>query len=408
MKQNIAPPANSYFHKHCFLLCVAMSLLCFSTTAQFAVTIQLKNVPIAHNRDEIFVAGNFNDWNPAENNCKFLKNGDTYFLKLTGLKANTYQFKFTRGSWGKVECTAKGADVENHSLKFSSDTTVEYDIAGWIDDFGPVSKIHTASKNVQILDTAFYIPQLKKYRRIWIYLPENYSSNKKHYPVMYLQDGQNIFDEYTSAYGEWSVDECLDSLIKIGKQGCIVVGIDNGGETRMNEYNPYEFVWKDSTTSKIFLPQGDAYVSFLIQTLKPYIDKNYRTLPSKENTIIAGSSMGGLISYYAALKYPDAFGKAGIFSPAFWTADGILQLTDSLDNTVKGKFFFYMGGKEGDSDVDAMIRIQEKIGKNSTAMIYSFIDPNGQHNEAAWRKWFAEFYNWIIADGYNVITKGDD
>jgi len=142
--------------------------------------------------------------------------------------------------------------------------------------------------------------------------------------------------------------------------------------------------------------------------LKPFIDKKYRTLTSKENTIIAGSSMGGLIAYYAALKYPGVFGKAGIFSPAFWTANEIEQLTDSVGNQVKGKFFFYMGEKEGEKYVSDMVRIQEKIGKKSTAMIYSLIDSAGLHNEQSWKKWFAEFYNWIIADGYNVITKGED
>jgi len=384
------------------------ALFYFSATAQFTLAIHLKNVPASNSSHDIFVAGNFNDWNPADSNSKLLRNGDGYFFELKGLKAGTYQFKFTGGSWDKVECTAAGADVSNREVALTSDMAVAYDIAGWKDDFVPVPKAHTASPNVHILDTLFYIPQLQKQRRIWIYLPEGYSNSKNHYPVMYLQDGQNIFDAYTSGYGEWGVDECLDSLIKMGRPGCIVVGIDNGGETRMTEYNPYQFVWKDSTTSKIFSPQGDEYVQFLIETLKPFIDKKYRTLTSKENTIIAGSSMGGLIAYYAALKYPGVFGKAGIFSPAFWTANEIEQLTDSVGNQVKGKFFFYMGEKEGEKYVSDMVRIQEKIGKKSTAMIYSLIDSAGLHNEQSWKKWFAEFYNWIIADGYNVITKGED
>lgn len=383
-------------------------LFCISSTAQFRITIQLKIVPSVHNNDEIFIAGNFNGWNPADSRGKFLKNGEGYFLELKELAAGAYQFKFTRGSWDKVECNAEGADVINHTIQLSGDTALVYDIAGWKDDVNPFAGKHTASPNVHIIDTAFAMPQLKKHRRIWIYLPEGYNSGKKHYPVMYLQDGQNIFDEYTAAYGEWGVDECLDTLIKKGKPGCLVVGIDNGGESRINEYNPYEFVSKDSPETKIFKPQGEEYINFLSQTLKPYIDKHYRTLSSKENTIIAGSSMGGLISYYAALKYPEVFGKAGIFSPAFWVANGIEQLTDSLGNRVKGKLFFYMGDKEGKKNVDDMIRVREKIGKNSTAMIYSFIDVDGRHTEQSWRKWFAEFYNWIMADGYNVITKSDD
>jgi metallo-beta-lactamase class B len=261
---------------------------------------------------------------------------------LQGLAAGAYAFKFTRGDWGKVESTAKGANVANHSIQLISDTSLSFTIAGWLDDFA-VAKTHTVSSNVSILDTAFKMPQLNRSRRIWVYLPAPYKNSKKHYPVMYLQDGQNIFDDYTSAYGEWGVDECLDSLFTKGKRPCIVIGIDNGGETRMNEYNPYEFTWKDSSTSKTFTPEGDQYLSFISHTLKPFIDKHYRTLSSRENTIIAGSSMGGLIAYYALLKYPKVFGKAGIFSPAFWTASGIDQLTDSLGKKTGCQNLFLYG-----------------------------------------------------------------
>ena len=191
------------------------------------------------------------------------------------------------------------------------------------------------------MDSAFFIPQLNRYRRIWIYLPADYATSQKHYPVLYMHDGQNLFDEATTAYGnEWGVDEILDSLTAKGKPGCIVVGIDNGGAARMSEYNPYEFTWRGGSTTEKFLPQGNQYCSFLATTLKPFIDKKFRTLPAKENTLIAGSSMGGLISYYAALNYPQVFGKAGVFSPAFWTAPAIKNYTDSAAQKLSGKFFF--------------------------------------------------------------------
>ena len=114
--------------------------------------------------------------------------------------------------------------------------------------------------------------------------------------------------------------------------------------------------------------------------------------------------MGGLISYYALLKYPAVFGKAGIFSPAFWTASGIDGLTDSVGRKLNAKLFFYMGDAEGKEDVGRMNRISESLGRNSSATIYSVIDPEGKHNEQAWKKWFAEFYKWIMADGFNIIT----
>ena len=122
---------------------------------------------------------------------------------------------------------------------------------------------------------------------------------------MYMHDGQNIFDDFTSAYGEWGVDECVDSLVKSGKPGCIIVGIDNGPK-RMNEYNPYDH-------KEFGKGEGDLYLDFIVHTLKPFIDKQHRTLTKRENTIIAGSSMGGLISYYAMLQHPGHFWKRGHF-----------------------------------------------------------------------------------------------
>ena len=121
--------------------------------------------------------------------------------------------------------------------------------------------------------------------------------------------------------------------------------------------------------------------------------------------MIAGSSMGGLISFYALLKHPGVFGKAGVFSPAFWTAPAITSLTDSLAAKVNGKFFFYMGQKEGDAYVKDMEKVQEILGEKSTALIYSVKDPTGAHNEKAWRKWFLEFYTWMMADGFNTVIK---
>jgi len=376
-----------------------------ASSAQYNLQIEI-TTSSSHNNDSVFVAGNFNGWNPSDNQYLFSKENGKSFLIIKNLAAGTYQFKFTRGSWGKVETTATGGGIENRFIKLSSDTTIKCSIAEWSDDFARVEPKHTASENVHLLDTAFFIPQLNKSRRIWIYLPKGYGQSTKKYPVMYLHDGQNLFDAFNSSFGnEWGVDECLDTLIAKGKPACIVVGIDNGGQSRMSEYNPYDFVYKTEGGSQTFAAQGEEYIIFLAQTLKPFIDKHYKTLPSKENTIIAGSSMGGLISYYAAIKYADVFGKAGVFSPAFWTAPAIKPFTDVVTNKLTGKFFFYIGAKEGDKYVSDMKEVAEKLGAKSNAMIYTVIDPEGQHNEIAWRKWFAEFYNWVMADGFNGVIK---
>jgi predicted alpha/beta superfamily hydrolase len=369
----------------------------FYSEAQYSVVFKLGKYPVVHNNDTAFLAGNFNNWDAGNNAFRFLLTNENSFELILALPAGQYAYKSTRGNWSNVECLANGKDINNHTFQLTSDTTIEINIEAWKDDFTSVTKMHTASKQVHVMDTAFFIPQLNRSRRIWIYLPQGYENNKKQYPVLYMHDGQNIFDAYTSAFGEWGVDECLDSLIAIGKPACIVVGIDNGPQ-RMNEYNPFEF-------QNFGKGEADQYIEFLVQTLKPFIDKKYRTLSSKENTIIAGSSMGALIAYYAMLKMPAVFGKAGIFSPSFWTAPAINQLTDSLAAKLNSKFFFYAGEQEGDTILKDMKVIQESLGEKSQAMIYSVIDEKGIHNESAWRKWFPEFYNWIMADGFNYVIK---
>jgi len=389
-----------HFYKSGFILLWIISILPVNSYAQFTLKLTIKNYPSTHTSDSIFIAGNFNQWNPKNLQYQFYKNEQGQYIELKNLPTNFYEFKLTRGSWDAVESSVDGGSIQNRAVHLVSDTSVELNVASWQDDFVKPEKVHTKSANVSIMDAAFALPQLGRTRKIWLYLPEGYASSKKKYPVLYMHDGQNIFDNFTAGYGEWGVDECLDSLIKSGKQPCIVVGIESDSN-RMNEYNPCNH-------QEFGKGEGQQYVDFIATTLKPFVDKHYRTLPGKENTIIAGSSMGGLISYYAMLQYPDVFAKAGVFSPSFWAANDIDNLTDSLSRKLNGKMFFYVGEYEGKEMVGDMMRIQEKVGKYSSAMLYAIIDKEGKHNEATWQKWFSEFYNWIMAAGFNIITKVDN
>ena len=167
-----------------------------------------------------------------------------------------------------------------------------------------------------------------------------------------------------------------------------MVGIDNGGGKRMNEYNPYEF-------QKYGKGEGDAYIQFLVKTLKPYIDKKYRTLVTAPNTMIAGSSMGGLISFYAILEYPTVFGAAGVFSPAFWTAPSLTEEVEKKAAKVKGKIYFYAGSAESETMVSDMLHIFELMRQRSKANMKVEVKADGRHNEANWQKVFPEFYNWV-------------
>jgi predicted alpha/beta superfamily hydrolase len=255
-----------------------------------------------------------------------------------------------------------------------------------VQDSLPMEKKSTASKNVQIIDTDFLIPQLKRTRRIWIYLPEDYTKDPvKRYPVLYMQDGQNVFDDSTAFAGEWNVDEYLDGL----KEGqCIVVAIDNGGEKRMREYNPYD--------NKKY---GKKYIDFLVKTLKPFIDKNYRTLTDKEHTLIAGSSMGALISIYAVLQYPKVFGHVGAFSPSFWITDSKI-FTDIKRKGQKVSSFIYLygGKKEGSDMITNILKASEVMPSKSKSKITTVIRDEGEHNERRWRLEFPLFYQAVFAN----------
>lgn len=374
-----------------FILCIFLLGNASIVFCQNKITFRLQFVPIKDSGEIIFAAGNFNNWVPNDSNYQFKKINGKTILQIQ-LPNGDYEYKFTRGNWDKGETDKTGKPVKNRILKLSSDTAMDVVIQGWNDNFNPPSsKIikHTASKNVRIIDTAFFMPQLNRTRRIWIYLPTDYNQSNKKYGVLYMHDGQNLFDDATSYSGEWGVDEYLDSIFLKGKKQVIVVGIDNGLSKRMSEYNPWEF-------QNFGKGEGDLYVDFLVQTLKPFIDKNYKTFTGKKNTFIAGSSMGGLISLVAVLKYPTVFGGAGIFSPAFWTASGIDGLVNARAKKLSSKLFFYAGGKEGENMIPDMMRIEKLIRTSSKSPVKELIDPKASHNEAAWRKYFPAFYEWTI------------
>src|SRR5213075_2601036 len=274
-----------------------------TSSSQHTVRFSITSLPdFTPSDSSLYIAGSFNGWNPQDKNFRLQKDSKGNYFLETKLTDAMYEFKITRGSWNKVECKKGGGDIQNRFLKLSSDTSLHLNIEEWAERVVKKTRVKTASKNVKIIDTAFLIPQLKRTRRVWIYLPPGYATTQRKYPVLYMHDGQNVFDDATSFAGEWGVDETLDS-ISTQKREIIVVAIDHGGPKRINEYCPYDM-------ERYGKGEGDQYVDFLVNTLKPFIDKNYRTVKDKSGTFIAGSSMGGIISMYAVLKYPKVFGGA--------------------------------------------------------------------------------------------------
>lgn len=243
----------------------------------------------------------------------------------------------------------------------------------------------TLSKNVStfVVDA----PQLKTKKKIWLYLPEDYKSSNKKYPVIYMHDAQNIFDRKTSFAGEWGVDETLDSL----KAHVIVVGIEHGNEKRLDELTPFP-------NEKYGGGKGDDYLEFIVKTLKPHIDSAYRTKTKAKNTIIFGSSLGGLISYYAVLKYPKVFGRAGVFSPSFWFSDKIYEMTEKSDK-IKAKIYFLYGDKESEEMMPDVKKMETLLDRNRCYCLHldkSVIVKDGEHNEKLWREGFGDAIKWLL------------
>jgi predicted alpha/beta superfamily hydrolase len=173
---------------------------------------------------------------------------------------------------------------------------------------------HTVVGCLKVLD-GLYSPQLNNRRDLLVYLPPSYASTgQRRYPIIYMHDGQNLFDEVTSFAGEWHVDTTMEALSADSIEA-IVVGIPNAGPKRTEEYSPF----LDRRYGRRRL--GDAYLRFIIETIKPLIDRDFRTLPDRSHTGLIGSSMGGLISLYAFFQYPDTFGFVGAMSPSLWFAN---------------------------------------------------------------------------------------
>ena len=367
-----------------------------SIKAQFSVRLVVTEVATKKN-DDIYLSGTFNNWNPKDESYKLKPfAGGRKSIVLKDVAVGNYAFKFTRGSFDKVECMADGRDISDRVLDVSSDISQEFTIAGWKDDYPERPKRYSASPQVKIIDTAFKIPQLNRTRRIWIYLPKGYSTSAKTYPVLYMQDGQNLFNDQTAPFGEWGVDECLDTLEKKLDRECIVVGIDNGGDKRMSEYCPYDFSTKGSFVAPDTKGEGKAYAEFLVKNLKPFIDSKYRTKKGREFTYVAGSSMGALISEYAILQYPDVFGAAGLFSPAFWIAPTIYNDASNAVTPHLPRFYFYAGGKESGSMVNDVERMYDILTKKRNYEVERELNPLGEHKEKFWQQAFPHFYTWLM------------
>jgi len=221
--------------------------------------------------------------------------------------------------------------------------------------------------------------ELGNRRDILIYLPSSYEKSDKPYPVIYMHDGQNLFDPATSFAGEWGVDSAMARAPRRGRRA-IIVGIPNAGAERIREYSPF-------VDARIGGGLGDAYLDWIEGTVKPLIDARYRTIREREGTGIGGSSLGGLISLYAFFRSPARYGFTAVLSPALWFGDGqIFRIIESA-GYVRGRIYLDVGTREGDGTLANARAMRDRLvdlGYQRGHDLMWVEDKGGMHNEAAW------------------------
>lgn len=339
----------------------------------------------------VYISGNFNNWNASDPAFRFKKTETGTFqlaLKPDLSFPEKLEYKYTRGDWKNVELDEYGNEIKNRIV------TTDQEV---VSDHVPRWKQNGLTYNpeflpiIEVISENFEIPQLIKTRRIAALLPHDYHQTDRRYPVLYLQDGQNLFDDH-APFGNWAVDKKLAVLAERGMDDVIIVAIDHAEEDRIAEFTP-------SINTRLGKGDGKKYIRFLADTLKPHVDKHFRTLPERAHTGIGGSSMGGLITIYAGFMYPEVYGKLMVFSPSLWVAPNIHFQLMSFDEALDLKIYLYGGNEEGTYMVPNMERFIRAIGQQGIASNIDFhlsIDPQGKHNEARWGEEFPKAVEWLF------------
>jgi predicted alpha/beta superfamily hydrolase len=325
----------------------------------------------------IFIAGNhplLGDWNPGKVQLQ-KENDSLWTISLKFPKGSRLEFKITRGSWNTQAVYEDRVVPPNIQLSIGTDTTLTIRPMDWSDNAFSSGGGIVGTVNYH---RAFRGTNLKYERDAIVWLPPSYYKDlRKRYPVLYMHDGQNIIDPATSFIGyDWHVDEVADSLIRSGKvDELVVVGVYNTAD-RIAEYSDTDL--------------GRSYALFVINELKPFIDKTYRTKPDRENTAVMGSSLGGLISFLFVWWYPDVFSEAGCLSSAFLAdSDKILKEVQEYTGAKKNIRIYLDCGSEGlearlKPGYDEMIKVLKEKGYKEGIDLEYYFDQGAEHNERAW------------------------
>ena len=329
------------------------------------------------------------------------KDDDGRYVKTVQLAGGVpVAYKVTRGSWNSVERGPDGVEMEDRALTPTKTESVNIKVATWVDQGKAEPGKSTASGNIR-MHVGFHSTLLNNDRNLAVYLPPDYDNNPdKRYPVLYMQDGQNLYDTATSFAGvEWNADETAERLINEGKIEPVIIVAVNNSPDRTEEYTPMQVSESDPVARGVY------YGWFVAYEVKRFIDKTYRTLPDREHTAIAGSSLGGLIALDTARAHNDVFGACAAVSPALWSAEGELLSQWTADNDwMKGtRFWIDMG--EGETEDypagEAVPHLQTLAATMQSAGLVKGQDyqetvfEGEEQNEAAWSKRFDQVLTYL-------------
>jgi predicted alpha/beta superfamily hydrolase len=350
----------------------------------------------------IYFTGSLNEWKEGDREFAFTQvEPGRYELKLEVSKGAVVEYKLNRGNWTNVEVDEQGNETENRRLAVFGSTTVRHEVPHWRDQSTRPASLRYRETEVRILGP-IAMPVLGRDREIAVYLPPNYHTEpNRRFPVMYMWDGQNLFDPSTAFGGEWAVDLTAERLIREGKvEPMIIVGVYNGGSHRLSELSP----WRDARLDA--RGEGHAFMRWVVSELKDYIDSSFRTLTGPENTGVAGSSMGGLASLFAAYRYPLVFGRVACLSPAFWFARGqIFRYVASRLRPQGTKIYLDCGERETArvhpkrdfyKVAYAMVDLLKQQGFKEGEDMLWVSDPQGTHSEYFWARRMGPILEWLF------------
>lgn len=280
--------------------------------------------------------------------------------------------------------------------------------AGPADNWLPYAQVHGSRNTISgtvLVWPALSSATLGRSREICVYLPPSLAASRRagdrptrRYPVLYFHDGQNVFDEPTSYVGEWRADESLEELAGEGLEA-IAVAIPNAGRARFEEYSP----WRGRSVRPrdgVVGGKGDAYLEWLVGEVRELIDGSFPTLRGRDGTGIIGSSLGGLISLYALVKYPDVFGMVGALSPAIrWHDHAIVKLAEE-GQMRRARLHLDMGGREWRGGFRDLRRLRDVLvarGWVEGRDIHYVEDRHGVHREEAWARRLPDALRFLLA-----------